>query len=243
MGKNNLRTFDGSKYNVWQVIDLANSYYELSTTFTANLPSTVEGLMAQRFLGVASATNRVLAIELYLKAVLVGQAVPVPMTHDLVVLFNSLPDFIRQDIERMFNARMQATPRQPYWELQYFFGIGDMPESEARKQAEQEVPRSCNTLAGLLERNKEGFVDSRYLFQYAERDKVSVFKYEHHTLAILCSILCEGLESSMQGRNPGYQRRFKFEVGQRIGVMPDYGNRAAYGPMSLHVSSFSISST
>lgn len=240
MSNNAPRMLDGSKYNVWTVVDLANSYCELSASFTSNLPTTVEELTEQRFLGVASVTNRILAVELYLKALLIGQGGLFPASHDLVVLFDALPEFIRRDIEHMFNERIQATSEVLPWELQYYFGIGPMPDSETREKVEQRTPRPENSLASLLVRNRKGFVSSRYLFEYAKRDEVSVFNYEYRRLAILCSILCEGVERSMQGQNPGYVRRFHFEIEQPNNVIPDYGNRNAYRSMSLNVSRFNI---
>jgi hypothetical protein len=222
MGKKKPKMLQGSDYNVWVVVDLANSYYEMSATFTSNLPTTVEGLMEQRFLGVASATNRILALELYLKAVLVGQRGPFPATHDLVVLFGALPEFIRQDAERRFNERIQATHKGPNWALRYFLGVGLMPSSAEREKAERAVPPSEDSLAGLLERNKNRFVDSRYLFEYAKSDQPFSFNYELRALAILCSIMCEGLERAMQDQNPGYVRRFRFEPAQPTFARTDY---------------------
>ena len=105
IGKNKARVFDGSKYNMWQVADMANCYYELSKTFTSNIPTTPANIAKQHFLGGASATNRILALELYFKALLVGQQGSVPMDHDLMALFNALPAFFRREIERMFDKR------------------------------------------------------------------------------------------------------------------------------------------
>jgi hypothetical protein len=233
MGKNKPKTFDGSKYSVWPVVDLANSYYELSAAFTLNLPETLDGLTEQRFLGIASLTNRILALELYFKALLVGQRGPVPQDHDLVVLFDALPEFIRRDIERMFNERVQASPKDQPWALGYFFGLGSMPDSAAREKAERQAAQSDFSLASLLERSRKLFVSSRYLFEYAHRDKVSFFNYEHRRLAILCDVLCEGLEFSMRGQNPGYKRRFQFEGRQPAFTRPDYAGitKVTYRPL------------
>lgn len=66
------------------------------------------------------------------------------------------------------------------------------------------------SLAGLLERNRRGFVESRYLFDQARFGVCSIFVYEHLRLGILCSVLCELLEASLQNRSQQYKRPFEF---------------------------------
>ena len=100
--KNTANTVDASTWSIWQVIEHANTYFEFSKLFTDKLPPSIHDLdlVAQRTdLATASATNRILALELYLKAFIAARRLPVPKDHDLVVLFSALPEDIRKFVK------------------------------------------------------------------------------------------------------------------------------------------------
>lgn len=205
MGKKR-EPFDGSKYSPWSVLEAANAYYALSKVFTANIqkygiehPNMHES--------VASATNRILALELYMKAFLVGACMPVPMEHNLVTLFNALPERLREYCNRLYDEGDKANPRQMRIRVESAFQLTEVPGELEITHTRIEFDPS---LTALLERNKLGFVDSRYLFQSARRDQVGLYDYEYPRLALICSILCEVLERDLQNRPPTYQRLFSF---------------------------------
>ena len=82
--------YSNGEYSVWQILDIANAYYVLSQQFTNSLPKKMaEVEISVREMGppVASAMNRIFALELYLKALLVAAKDPFPLVHDLVTLF------------------------------------------------------------------------------------------------------------------------------------------------------------
>lgn len=93
MTKSKKKSPEGATYSSWQVLNSANSYYALSTGFTLSLPRSLRDV-EKSFTGMegatASATNRILALELYIKAYLVGAEVSVPFEHDLKLLFDLL---------------------------------------------------------------------------------------------------------------------------------------------------------
>lgn len=213
MTKKKSQTLDGH-YSPWQILDAANGYYELSTLFTYSLPKTiteVENSSLRMERAVASATNRLLALELYFKATLIGADVAVPKEHDLKILFDALPKHLRQTVKEHYDDRSQVgTAPDVCWELGIHFRLGsDAFEDAARNQHNATAPTDTS-LSALLVRNRHGFVSSRYLFQNARHDKISSYNYEYKRLAILCGILCEGLENSLPSKQSGYARNFIF---------------------------------
>jgi HEPN domain-containing protein len=214
--KKNVQTLDGSIFSVWQMVESANAFYELSTLFTSKIPASIHDLdpIAQRTdLAAASATNRILALELYLKAFLVASKTPVPKDHDLVVLFNALPENFRKTIKSEFderNKRVEAESGRPAGLELIFTSTPDLDPAELEK-AESRV-RTDSSLSGLLVRNRTSFVVSRYIFEVPKPNQTILFNYEHLRLALLCSIVCELLEYSVPERPTSYRRYFQFEA-------------------------------
>jgi hypothetical protein len=215
MARKPVQKLDGSALSIWQILEAANAYYELSSAFTSTMPSGIDlcGPPTERLdLAMASATNRIFALELYLKACLIRSGTLMPMEHDLKNLFDSLPDKMQNSISENYAHRIKLE-KLPYtpWDLTYCFRLGT--EDLNADDVAREMPSVDfdPSLSSLLERNRAGFVSSRYLFSSAKLEKISCFTYEHRPLAILCRILCEALENSSATRPSLYIRHFKFE--------------------------------
>jgi hypothetical protein len=203
-------TFDGSSYSVWQIVAAANSYYELSTIFTSQIPKAGESPPGRDDLGVASATNRILALELYMKAALIKVNIPVPKDHDLKELFDAMPEQMRTNVETIYNKEMTDRVSQGgLASFSIYFQLGSELTLEKLKQKKNKPVRIDESISALLVRNRKGFVMSRYLFQEAKLERHTHFLYEYVGLAVLCKILCEGLESRMPKTQP-YKRHFEF---------------------------------
>lgn len=199
MGKKNIQYASG-RYSPWQLLNAANAYYALSEVATAAYPDSAKALAATPVdpgEALASATNRILALELYLKALLVGSSVPVPMVHNLVILFSHLPEATKVEIVSHYEQRCQAvdwTERSVSYILCFQL---DVPvDSTAIGETVEATPIDL-TLVGLLERNNDGFIDSRYLFQRASANEANSFEYEFQHLAILCKLLRQALEDNL----------------------------------------------
>ena len=209
MGKKTIQTFDGGKHSAWFILSSANAYYSLSATITEKLPRTDEELSSAPPSIVdlaASATNRILALELYIKACLVMFRLAVPMVHDLKILYDALPEQTRQTFEQCFNERCNLMPPHEIGWLAVCFQMADYCDDDAlKKEAVSDM-----SLAALLERNREGFLLSRYLFQEGKREEATRFDYEYRRLSILCGIVCEGLENTIICRPDWYGRNFDF---------------------------------
>jgi hypothetical protein len=204
---------EGSKFSPWQVLDAANSYYALSNTFTSSLPrelGEIERSKPTMSDIAASATNRIFALELYLKAMLIGGDQTFPKDHDLKMLFDALPKDRRQTIKFHFDERSKLDAElNVCWQLSICFRLGGFFDDTEDWRARGSTPTDPS-LSALLVRNRHGFAASRYIFQEAKHDKSSFFEYEYKRLAILCSILCEGLETGLPIKQPDYRRNFSF---------------------------------
>jgi hypothetical protein len=137
-----------------------------------------------------------LAVELYLKAVLIGAELPVPWTHDLVELFESLPENWRTAIKDRYNARAGSTPS-----VTSSLRLHVRLETEVDSIEDIEASRTPvdQSLPSLLGRNRSAFVTWRYIHEGMSRDKVEVevYEYEFRRLRLICEILREALVASL----------------------------------------------
>jgi hypothetical protein len=192
--------YANGKYSPWQIFGAANAYYALSDVLTVSFPEDPEA-MARTDIDMsavmASATNRILALELYLKALLVGSGVPVPMVHNLVTLFNALPDQTREVITLHYDQRsIVENLLDLALSVVVCFQLDAPADNSEIRKTKEETPIDL-TLLGLLERNNDGFIDFRYLFQRASASQTNLFEYEYRRLAILCKLLRDTLDQNL----------------------------------------------
>jgi hypothetical protein len=199
--------FNGAESSPWHVLAAANAYYALSNAFAQEWVRSADRGFDRMHEAAASATNRILALELYMKAFLVAVPRPVPLEHNLVTLFNALPENTRKFCVQEFDRHSEAHREQMAVRIEALFQIGD----KERELEWASVPDKLDSsLPSLLERNKTGFVDSRYLFQTAKRETIEIFRYEYPRLALICAILCKLLERDLANRPHSYKRTFNF---------------------------------
>jgi len=119
------------------------------------------------------------------------------MVHNLVILFNHLPDATKAEIASHYEQRCRAinwTDRSV--SIVLCFQLDVSVDSTAIEKSMVGTPIDP-TLIGLLERNNDGFIDSRYLFQRASATEANSFEYEFQHLAILCMLLREALDNNL----------------------------------------------
>lgn len=190
MGKNEVKVVTGEGLSWLQALHTANEYYALSSVFTdryAESWARTDG-STNSMAGVASATNRCLAIELYFKALLIATRQPIPWDHDLLNLFQLLPATNRDLITALYDPRRQTEHSDSVWSIEFAFQIGNKMSNEHSRTLEDKRL----SLSALLERNRNGFVASRYLFQDSVSERISFFVYEFRALGILCEIMRDG---------------------------------------------------
>lgn len=208
-----IKTLDGALFSPWQLLSAANAYYALSCVLADQFPKgqggTNTGLPSGSAIA-ASATNRILALELYLKAFLVGNDLAVPCHHNLVLLYDALPQKAREIIRIHFDENNDLNHVQgDLIELFYCFQLGPSLSEQSSRKILKSLPEDIS-LIGLLDRNRKGFVSSRYLFEQARRDRPQYFLYEYWRLGILCGVLCAMLEAALPNPPQHYIRTFNF---------------------------------
>jgi hypothetical protein len=145
----------------------------------------------------ASATNRLLALELYFKAILIGGDLPVPANHDLKVLWDALPADARAVITACYDERSNAVNPDMPLSLIACFQHGTRVDDKAIREAHSKKPVPA-TLPALLDRNRHGFVVTRYLFEKASRERPSLFEYDFRRLGVICEAMSEILQNSLR---------------------------------------------
>lgn len=198
MGRNNIRYAKGL-YSPFQLLGAANAHFALSEAYTSTFPEDQE-TMSQTPIdmdkSLASATNRILAVELYFKSLLVALPVPVPMVHDLVVLFEHLPPEVCNTITQHYNHYTRQISSDHAQAVIITFRL-NVAVDVGKMKSEIVQPDINLSLATLLELNRDGFVDSRYLFERAVTDESRHYIYHYRRLAILCRVLREILDVSL----------------------------------------------
>lgn len=202
---------DGSKFSAWQVLAAANAYYALSARFTDTLPRMsvdVDQSRPDMDAAAASATNRLLALELYLKALLIGDNAVFKPVHDLKKLFDTLPPESQAHIERRYNERLRSRAGLGVsLGLMLNFRLVDTLGGEFNKEVTVDP---AFTLSEMLQAARDGFVASRYLFEKATYVSFNSFHYDYVRLGVLCGVICEELERNLPFRHPDYTRAFSF---------------------------------
>lgn len=166
----------------------ADGFYTLAQILVKSLPSDLATVpsMARPEHGdvMASVTNYILAIELYFKAILKICHQRVPRTHDLISLFERVPEPVGSYIISKYNA-LPVDRSKAAALILYFSPVQNFPLSEeARDHNISDV-----SFEAVLERNRNAFVQWRYLYEDFDRSEVKAFTYEYSSLGLICEAL------------------------------------------------------
>jgi hypothetical protein len=112
---------------------------------------------------VACATNIGFAIELYLKALLTQQNLPVPHVHDLRTLYDAIPQPVRELIESVYDTALPDQVRQLYGRVSFTIAKGPLKEPPWDDHAKVSV-----ALPDVLARSKDIFQSWRYIFEFTQ---------------------------------------------------------------------------
>ncbi len=178
------------KYRIGMALTSASAFQDLANNFIEPA-RIVEPEQAKQFamnnLGhlIASATNMSLAIEIYLKAILSHLNIEPKNTHNLLKLFDSLPDKIGDELESKYN---------------------DLPKSHTGKvgcfhllpKSDEDFSDKKFGIRAILESSKDAFVTWRYLYEHMEAKDRNDVIYEFHSLEKFASILKEHLLNQLK---------------------------------------------
>ncbi len=113
---------------------------------------------------VACATNLGFAIELFTKALLLRENIPIPKVHDLKALYELVPISIRAYIENSYKVFLPEQARLLNGRVSITVSKGSPTEPEWNDYA------SSMSLPDLLERSKDLFQSWRYIFEYNDSE-------------------------------------------------------------------------
>ena len=140
----------------------------------------------------ASATNLALAVELYLKSLMILLRMDIPNTHELWTIFKRFPSELRSAIESQFDSSLDSVPGQTV-ALQLDIWAGGEPKAPL-----PDIPTDEKyDLKSLLKRCNNAFVTWRYIYERGEQGKHVLFEYEYVRLGVLCEVLRHIIQSRL----------------------------------------------
>ena len=162
----------------------ADALVAYADTFLNHVPDDMreQGIFATNNFGnmLGSATNLLLAIELYLKALLLLHGRPAPHTHELPDLFRALTDELQKAVLIAYdNVRTIGPKDHDVIEILPDHGV----------TAESHPPISDFTLLMVLRRNSNAYVHWRYAFESVQNLKTTRLRYEYVDLRRIAAAL------------------------------------------------------
>ena len=169
--------------NVNMAIRSASAFQDLANSFIEPARN-IEPEKAKQYLFdnfgrlIASATNISFAIEIYLKAIISHFGSEPKNIHDLLKLFNSLPNKVGSELESIFNESPKSN-------------IGKVGCFHLRSNPGMDVSNKKFDLKSILSSSKDAFVTWRYLYESKEGEEKGDAVFEFHSLELFASILKE----------------------------------------------------
>ena len=134
----------------------------------------------------AAATNLALAIELYLKSLAIATGSPVLRNHNLLELFDALPQVIRESIELRFRVRMDCLEKQG-GSLALHLAITSVPVPPPIESVPVPDAESLN-VRGVLAAEKDAFKTWRYMYESGPEFPAH-FSLEYGRLGVIANTL------------------------------------------------------
>jgi hypothetical protein len=172
--------------------DLANNFIEPARNLE---PEKAKQFLLDNFGHlIASATNMSFAIEIYLKAIISHLGVEPKNTHDLLKLFNSLPNKVGSNLEAKFNKSPKSH-------------VGKVGCFHLHSNPNLELSNKEFDIKSILLSSKDAFVTWRYLYENTEGEAKGDAVYEFHSLEMFASILKEYLLGELKNtHNKNFKR-------------------------------------
>jgi HEPN domain-containing protein len=163
-----------------------DSFFQHSQRFVAYLaayPGRADEAAVRDIGGmVTSATNVALAIEIYLKALILSSGRAAPQTHELPTLWSLVPQSIQDSVDRAYLQLLnEKSPDAVSLELL-------VTRSPDRRPQGTRPPQS-NQLKDVLARNTSAFRAWRYLFADPEKSAGMPLEYEFLCLSYIARAL------------------------------------------------------
>ena len=188
------RAVDGSEMDPHIAAQAGWAFFQQSQGFVGSLPSDPACTDAVVSMGdlIASATSLALSAELFLKALLILRGSPVPTSHDLLGLWEALPEPDKQLLREDFESRRATEPGAAVT-IRLAFAPS---EADCTSELPAGTGEHDNSLEAVLGRSRYAFCSWRYLHEITQSAGVAVIDYEYHQLAVVVlavSDRCHGL--------------------------------------------------
>jgi hypothetical protein len=181
----------------------AKSFVNLARPFldevaAGDLNAGVQKVAANTSNLVSAATNLLLAIELYLKSLLIGSNLNPPRRHDLGELFKYLPSDRRNAIEARYSrARASREPTQIKIIHAAMQAWPDGGKPIAPRPEDFPPVTGPDTVAGILERAGDSFCAWRYIYESVRQGERYFFiTLEYGRLLLLCEVIDQYIRDS-----------------------------------------------
>jgi hypothetical protein len=171
----------------------ADAFFKYAGQFFSRLPKDLNASAAfayeRRGELVAAVTNLSLAVELYLKALAMMAGQKVKRTHDLLDLFEMLPEQTRLSIEDKYAAALRDIPAGAASAFEFSITTTPFPPTpgEIAKAAEQRP--SGDDIRSILRAEKDAFRTWRYIHESDLSQGFAIIRVDFHKVALIAHSL------------------------------------------------------
>ena len=173
----------------------AEAFQRLAEPFLASIAEDVkEGTQSpSRNIGdlVAVASNLAFAVELYIKTLLAQLQHDVPRGHDLGKLYVAIPEHVREEIEKSYDATWRTHWYGKRASITIAKGPADQPIWEDYRNRSKD-------LGALLTRSGDVFSSWRYIYEFTEPNQGN-YQLHHFEYGLLISA-CEAIRAAINDR-------------------------------------------
>jgi len=140
---------------------------------------------------VVAAANLAFAVELYVKALLAELQINVPQTHDLGKLYATIPQSLRNEIEKSYDTNW----REHWYGKRASITIAKGPAEQPEWNDYRNQPKN---LGAVLARSGDVFSSWRYIYEFTEPDRAGYQFHRFEYACLLCA--CPAIRSAIKGR-------------------------------------------
>lgn len=180
-------------YDPTTAINAANAFFGLAGSFFSEVPdelnATATYCIDKKGQLIAAATNLVFSIELYFKSLTIKTGRPYINTHNLLKLFQNLPEKLQNSIQSGYEERMKqlSLPEGESIALEIWITKEKFEEKQFNKISSLKDPE--NSIIVLLENEQDAFRTWRYLYEFDKNEKYLKYKLEYKRLCVLANII------------------------------------------------------
>ena len=178
MGKKLPPPIEPGTADVGAAVLSGDAFYRLAQEFVAHAAPNFQTARSRAAANmgelIASATNAALAIEIYLKALLLHSGQAAPKTHELPDLFAKLPSSVRSQVEQAYEC-LRATESECATAA---FAIHITHTTAPSPNFGEAAKTQDNSFKGILQRAASAFVTWRYLFAHGLTESGAPLMYE-----------------------------------------------------------------